>query len=117
MSPPVSAWTDPSRLRQGKEETLAASSQPGYSSRLLGWEMFPLAEDLQREGGRRRKVGEITEEAAWHRGAAVTWRGSAVRSVMVGSGADGETWSRGYACQWKHTCSRTSHLLRSCLRD
>lgn len=40
-------------------------------------------------------MGEITEEAAWHRGAAVTWRGSAVRSVMVGSGADGETWSRG----------------------
>lgn len=36
---------------------------------------------------------------------------------MAGSGADGETWSCGYACQWKHTCSRTTHLLRSCLRD
>ena len=62
-------------------------------------------------------MGEIIYEAVWHRGAAVMWRGSTVRSVMAGSGADGETWSRGYTCQWKHTCSQTTRLLRSCLRD
>ena len=62
-------------------------------------------------------MGEIIEEAVWHRGAAVMWRGSAVRSVIAGSGADGETWLHGYTCRWKHTCSRTTHLLRSCRQD
>lgn len=98
----------PSPAEAGKGGAL--SSIPGGSARVLGRTRFL----WQREGGRRRKVGEIISGAVLAPRCFGYVEGKSGEVCDGWSGADGEP---GVRMPVERTCSRTSRLRRSCLRD